>query len=78
MQQIIIRQVAAFAGGLALAGIFLLSNNLFTVIGIHSLSNYSLSLFEGSNNSDLMRAFINLVPLLVLVILAIRRRMASR
>ena len=44
---------------------------------IHSLSNYSLSLFEGSN-SELTQAFITLAPLLVLVILAIRRRRASR
>ncbi|MCP4838750.1 MAG: CPBP family intramembrane metalloprotease [Planctomycetes bacterium] len=76
-QKIFGLQVARLAGGLAFAGIFLLSNNIFIVIGIHSLSNYSLSLFEGSN-SELTQAFITLAPLLVLVILAIRRRRASR
>ncbi len=77
VQKIFGLQVARLGAGLALAGIFLLSNNIFIVIGIHSLSNYSLSLFEGSN-IPLTRAFIILVPLLVLVILAIRRRRASR
>ncbi len=76
-QKIFGLQVARLGAGLALAGIFLLSNNIFIVIGIHSLSNYSLSLFEGSN-SELTQAFITLAPLLVLVILAIRRRRASR
>jgi len=77
VQQILGFQAVWFAGGLAFAGIFLLSNNIFIAIGIHSLSNYSLSLFKGSN-SELTQAFITLVPLLVLVILAIRRRRASR
>ena len=76
-QKIFALQVVRLAGGLAFAGIFLLSNNIFIAIGLHSLSNYSLSLFEGSN-SELTKAFVVLVPLLVLVILAIRRRRASR
>ena len=76
-QKIFALQVARLAGGLAFAGIFLLSNNIFIAIGLHSLSNYSLSLFEGSN-SELTQAFVTLVPLLVLAILAIRRRRASR
>ena len=66
VQKIFGLQVARLAGGLAFAGIFLLSNNIFIVIGIHSLSNYSLSLFEGSN-SELTQAFITLAPLLMLV-----------
>jgi hypothetical protein len=77
VQQIIGLQVARLAGGLAFAGVFLLSNNIFIAIGLHSLSNYNLSLFKGGN-SELAQAFITLVPLLVLVILAIRRRRASR
>ena len=77
MQKIVIRQVAAFAGGLACAGVFLLSNNLFIAIGIHGLMNYPLPLFEVSNH-ELMQAFIMLGPLLVLAVLAIRRRLASR
>jgi len=81
VQKIFGLQVARLGAGLALAGIFLLSNNIFIAIGLHSLSNYSLSLFKGSNSDSSMtltQAFIILVPLLVLVILAIRRRRASR
>ena len=76
VQKIFGLQVARLAGGLAFAGIFLLSNNIFIAIGLHGLSNASLSLFEGSS-SVLMQAFITLAPLLVLVLLAIRRRRAS-
>jgi hypothetical protein len=76
VQKIFGLQVARLAGGLAFAGIFLLSNNIFIAIGLHGLSNASLSLFEGSS-SELTQAFITLVPLLVLVLLAIRRRLAS-
>ena len=75
--QILGMQVVRLAGGLALAGIFVLSNNIFIAIGLHSLMNHGLPLFEGGN-SELMRAFITLASLLVLAILAIRRRLASR
>ena len=76
MPQILGLQAVRLAGGLAFAGIFLLSNNIFIAIGLHGLSNFRLSLFEGS--SELAQPFIVLVPLLVLSILAIRRRRSSR
>ncbi len=69
-------QAARLAGGIIFAWLFLLSGNIFIAIGLHSLMNYSAALFEGS--SSLTTGFIAFAPLLVLVILAIRRRMASR
>ena len=77
VQQILAGQAGRLAGGLAFAGIFLLSNNLFLAIGLHALGNYGLSVFEVSSR-DLMQAFFTLAPLLVLAVLAIRRRRASR
>ena len=77
VQQILGMQAVRLAGGLALAGIFVLSNNIFIAIGLHTLMNYGLPLFEGGN-SELVKAFITLASLLVLVILAIRRRLAAR
>jgi hypothetical protein len=69
-------QAARLAGGIIFAGLFLLSGNIFIAIGLHSLMNYSMALFEGS--SSLTTGFIAFAPLLVLAILAIRRRRASR
>ena len=75
--QIIGGELGRLAGGLVLAGLFLLSNNIFIAIGIHGLVNDPLVLFE-SSNSELVQVFIVFAPLLVLAILAIRRRLASR
>ena len=75
--QIIYGQLGRLAAGLVLAGLFLLSNNIFIAIGIHGLVNDPLVLFE-SSNSELVQVFFVFAPLLVLAILAIRRRRASR
>lgn len=75
VQQVIGMQVARLAGGLAFAGIFLLSRNIFVAIGLHGLVDVPLSLFEV--NAEQMSAFMALAPFLVLATLAIRRRLAT-
>ena len=51
LQQILLGQVGRFAGGVVFAAIFFLSNNLFIVIGIHSLVNAPCGLFEDRPDS---------------------------
>jgi len=75
VQEILGLQAARLAGGLVLAWLFLLSRNIFIAIGIHSLANDSTALFEGSQ--DMTTFFIVFAPLLVLAILAIRRRLTA-
>ena len=48
-----------------------MSNNLFLVIGIHGLANKPLFLFQDSGD---VKEFIWFAPLLVLVVMAILRR----
>lgn len=75
-QEIIVGQAVRLAGGVVCVATFLLSNNLFTAIGIHALIDRPTSLFEGGND-ELMQTFIAIGPLLVLSTLAICRRRAG-
>ena len=68
-------QISRCIAGIIFGSLFLLSNNLFLVIGIHGLVNQPLFLFQDSGSAKELMWF---VPLLVLAILAIRRRLASR
>jgi len=70
-REILPGQLSRFIGGIAFGSLFLLSNNIFLVIGIHGLVNKPLFLFQDSGGA---KELIWLVPLVVLVILAIRRR----
>lgn len=61
-------------GGIIFGSLFLLSNNIFLVIGLHGLANKPLFLFQDSGGA---KELIWFVPLVVLVILAIRRRLTA-
>jgi len=61
--------------GIIFGSLFLLSNNIFLVIGLHGLVNKPLFLFQDSGGE---KDLIFFVPLVVLAILAIRRRLAAR
>ena len=59
--------------GVVFAVLFLLSNNLFTVVGLHSLINSPVPLFA-VGSEHLSQAFFAFGPLLLLIVLRLRRR----
>lgn len=63
-------QLSRLIAGVAFGALFLLSNNIFLVIGIHGLCNKPLFLFQDSGGAKELLWFL---PLLVLVVMAIRR-----
>ena len=71
--QILGGQAFRFLLGIVFAVLFLLSNNLFTVVGLHSLINTPVPLFAVGPR-HLSQAFFTFGPLLLLVVLRLRRR----
>jgi membrane protease YdiL (CAAX protease family) len=71
-REILSGQLSRLIGGIAFGSLFLLSNNIFLVIGIHGLVNKPLFLFQDSGGA---KELIWFVPLVVLLILAILRRL---
>ena len=71
--QILAGQAFRFLLGIVFAVLFLLSNNLFTVVGLHSLINTPVPLFA-VGSQPLLQAFFTFGPLLLLIVLRLRRR----
>lgn len=70
-REILPRQFDRLFAGVIFGALFLLSNNLFLVIGVHGLCNKPLFLFQDSGGAKELVWFL---PLLVLVVMAILRR----
>ena len=68
--------IPRFILGAIFAGIFLLSNNLLIAVGIHALVNLQIKYSSPFYDSDTSwaGAIITLLPLVILTIMAIRRR----
>lgn len=71
-KQLVVLQVAWFAGGLAFAGLYALSGNLFLAIVFHSLSNTPTPLLEGFAPTA-AQAYFALAPLGCLAMLRMLR-----
>jgi membrane protease YdiL (CAAX protease family) len=73
LSQILVHQAAALGGGLVLSWLYALSGNLFLVVGMHSLMNNPVSIFDGYD-TPWGQAFFAFGPLVLLTLLALRKR----
>jgi hypothetical protein len=73
LSEILVHQAAALGGGLVLSWLYALSGNLFLVVGIHSLINNPVSLFDGYD-TPWGKAFFAFGPPVLLTLLALRKR----
>lgn len=72
-----LNNIPRFFLGAIFAGIFLLSNNLLIAVGIHALVNLQIkygSPFYDADTTDLSVAIVTLLPLVILTIMAVKRR----
>ncbi|MDG2200818.1 MAG: CPBP family intramembrane metalloprotease [Phycisphaerales bacterium] len=70
-REILPGQWSRLISGIVFGSLFLLSNNIFLVIGIHGLANKPLFLFQDSGD---VKEVIWFAPLVVLLVMAVLRR----